>query len=50
MKDKPNKELCFIQISELKYEKGKITCDRNALVTTPKSLIPKDGEWGQKKK
>ncbi|MCG8698385.1 MAG: hypothetical protein MI922_10060, partial [Bacteroidales bacterium] len=47
-KNHPEKEHCFVNISELKYENGKITCDRNALVTPPQNLIPKDGEWGQK--
>lgn len=45
----PNKEPCFIQVSELKVENCILTCDRDVKVIPPKNLVPVDGEWGQKK-
>lgn len=46
IKGHPAPETCYLQISELKFENGTLTCDRNATVTPPKNPMPPDGNWG----
>ncbi|MFI3248584.1 MAG: hypothetical protein R3Y39_05585 [Rikenellaceae bacterium] len=39
-------ERCFLQITELKYEGGKITADRDELVVPPTNLVLNKSHWG----
>lgn len=45
-KENQESEACFIQMSELKYNDGKIWFERNAKTIVPNELAPTNNNWG----
>ncbi|PWE01369.1 hypothetical protein [Marinilabilia rubra] len=46
IEDHPERLACYIQVSELFYENGELSADRNKRVLPSEDIEPENGEWG----